>query len=101
MTRLLAFECQHKELHHRVGDVEKLQLYAQSAISKHQALDDTMVNAKARSRHWEREVKVGAGKTARVERERDEAKGKAQLARLAAVTASDAKALAEDKLARV
>ena len=76
MTRLLTFKRQHKELHHRVGNVENLQLYAQSTISKHQALDNAMANAKARSKHWEREAKVGAGKTARVERKRDEAKEK-------------------------
>ena len=79
--------CQHRELHHRVGDVEKLQLYAQSAISKHQALDDAMVNAKVRSKHWEWEAKAGTGKTVSTERERDEAKEEARLARLAAFAA--------------
>ena len=41
------------------------------------------------------------GKTASAERERDEAKEKAQLTRLAAVAAGDTKALAEDKLAKI
>ena len=73
----------------------------QSAISKHQSLDDALVKAKARSKHWEQEAKAGAGKIVGVEKERDEAKKEAQQARLATVTASDAKVVAEDKLARV
>ena len=62
------------ELHHRLGDAEKLRLYAQSAVSKHQALDNALVKAKARSKHWEREPKASVGKTVSVEKERDEAK---------------------------
>ena len=93
--------CQHRELHHRLGDAKKLRLYAQSVISKHQALDDALVKAKARFKHWEWEAKAGVGKTASLERKRDEAKEEVQLALLAAVTTGDVKALAEDKLARV
>ena len=78
-----------------------MRLYAQSVISKHQALDDALVKDKARSKHWEREVKAGAGKTASPERERDKAKEEAQLAQLDSVTVGDVKALVEDKLARV
>ena len=65
---------QHRELHYRMGDVEKLRLYAQSIVSKHQALDEAMVKAKSRSKHWDQEANSGMGKTAGVERERDEAK---------------------------
>ena len=65
---------QHKELHYRLGDAEKLRLYAQSTISKHQALDEAMVKAKSRSKHWDQEANASTGKTASVERERDEAK---------------------------
>ena len=68
---------QHKELHHRLGDVEKLRLYAQSVVSNHQALDNALVKAKALSKHWEHEAKAGAGKDGSVEKERDEAKEEA------------------------
>ena len=92
---------QHRELHHRLEDAKKLRLYAQSVFSKHQALDDALVKAKARSKHWEREAKADAGKTWSAKRERDKAKEEAQFARLVAVVAGDVKALAEDKLAKV
>ena len=72
--------CQHRELHHRLGDAEKLQLYAQSIVSKHRALNNTLVKAKARFEHCEREAKAGARKTESEERGRDEAKEDAQLA---------------------
>ena len=71
------------------------------AVSKHQALDDALVKAKARSKHWEREAKAGVGKVRSMEKERDEAKEEAELAQLAVVAAGDAKALVEDKPARV
>ena len=84
---------QNRELHHRLGDAEKLRLYAQLVVSMHQALD--------RSKHWERGAKVGVGKSGCVEKERDEAKEEAHLARLDTVEAGDSKALVEDKLAKV
>ena len=71
------------------------------AISKHQALDDTLVKAKDRSKHWEREAKADAGKTTSAEKKRDEAKEEVQHAWLAAVEKGDTKALEDDKLARV
>ena len=78
-----------------------MRLYAQLTVSKHQALDDALVKAKARSKHWEREAKVGAGKTASAERKRDEAKEEVQPIQLVAIAAGDMKALAEDELSRV
>ena len=92
---------QHKELHHRLGDAEKLRLYAQLVVSKHQALDDALVKAKARFKHWEHEAKAGAGKDVSVEKEKDEVKEEVQLARLAALAVGDIKALVKDKLSRV
>ena len=65
---------QHKEIHLKLEDAEKVQLYAQSVVSKHQALDDGLVKAKARSKHWEREAKKGTERVTRAERGRDEAK---------------------------
>ena len=76
---------QHRELHHRLGDVEKLRLYAYSAVSKHQALDVALVKAKDRSKHWEQEAKASARKTMNTEREKDEAREEAQVARMASV----------------
>ena len=60
-----------------------------------------MAKAKSRSKHWEREAKVGAEKIKRAKKEREEAKKEAKVARLAATTLGDAKARVEDELARV
>ena len=68
---------QHRELHLRLEHAEKLWLYAQSAISKHYALDDALVKAKAKSKHWEWEAKVGAKKIVGVKKERNETKEEA------------------------
>ena len=62
---------QYKELNHRLRDAEKLRLYAQSTVSKHQAFNDAPIKAKARSKNWERDAKAGAGKTGNVERGRE------------------------------
>ena len=91
---------QHREFHVRLDDAEKLLLYSQSIISKHQALDASLAKAKS-SKHWEREAKAGAEKIVRAEKERDEAKKEAQIAQLAVVAAGDTKEMAEDALARV
>ena len=60
-----------------------------------------MVKAQVRSKHWEQKAKASVGKTASMDRERDEAKEEAQLAWLVALVAGDVKALVEEKLARV
>ena len=93
--------CQHRELHLRLEDAEKLRIYAQFAISKHHTLDNALVKAKARSKHWEREAKAGAKKIVGVEKERDEAKEEAHLTRIATIAVGKAKAWVEDNLARV
>ena len=93
--------CQHREAHLRLEDTEKLQLYAKSAISKHHTLDNALVKAKARSKHWEWEAKAGVETTTSVLKERDEAKKEAQIARLVTVATGDAKERVEDDLARV
>ena len=90
---------QHKELHLLLDDAEKLRRYAQSATSKHNALQEAL--GKARSKHWERKAKEDIERVTSAERERDEAKEEAQIAWLDAVTTGDAKARAEDHLARV
>ena len=91
----------NREFHALLDDAEKLQLYAQSAVSKHQALDTSLAKAKSRSKHWEREAKASAKKIAGAKKERDKAKNEAQVASLATVATGDTKARAEDDLARV
>ena len=44
---------QYWELHPRMEDVEKLELYAQLTVSKHHPLDVTLEKAKNRSKNWE------------------------------------------------
>ena len=92
---------EHRELCLRLEDVKKLWRYAQSAVSKHHALDDALNKVKARSKSWERKAKVGIERITCAEKERDEAKEKAQHSRLASVTVGDAKVRAEDNLVRV
>ena len=92
---------QHRELQVRLEEAEKLQLYAGSATSKHRALEESLSKVKSWSRHWGQKAKEGMMRTAGVEKERNEAKEEAQVAQLAAVEASDAKAKAEGDLARI
>ena len=82
----------------RLDDAEKLRFYAQSAVSKHQALNSSLAKAESKSKHWKREAKVGAEKIERTEKERGEVKQEAKVARLTAVAAGDAKARIEDNL---
>ena len=91
---------QHREFQSRLDDAEKLRLYAPSAVSKNQALDASLAKVESKSKHWKQEAKAGAEKIEREEKERDEAKPKAKVARLTAVAAGDAKARAEDDLTR-
>ena len=70
---------QHRELHLSLEDAEKLQLYAQSVVSKHHALDDALVKAKARSKHWKWEAKAGAEKITGAEKERMKPKKRCNL----------------------
>ena len=92
---------QHRELYLRLDDAEQLPCYAQSAVSKHNALGEALRKARAKSRYWERKAKEGIEKAAATKKGRDEAKEEAHLARLTAVVAGDTKARAEDGLARV
>ena len=92
---------QHREFQSRLDDAKKLQLYAQSVVSKHHALDASLSKEKSKFKHWERKAKASAGKIARAKAEKDEAKQESKIARLAANTTSDTKATTEDDLARV
>ena len=68
---------QHREPYLRLDDVEQLQRYAQSAVSKHNALDDALGKARAKSKYWEWEAKKGIERAMGAEKERDEAKEEA------------------------
>ena len=91
--------CQHREFQSQLDDTEKLRLYAQSTVSKHQALDTSLAKEKPRSKHWEREAKASAENIKLAEKGRDEAKQEAKVAYLVATTVGDAKARVEDDLA--
>ena len=60
-----------------------------------------MAKKKSNSKHWEGEAKFAAEKVEQEEKERDEAKQEAKVARLTAVAAVDAKARAKNDLNRV
>ena len=59
-----------------------------------------MAKEESKWKCWKQEAKAGAEKIERTEKERDEAKHEAKVARLAAVAASEAKARAENNLRR-
>ena len=82
-----------------MDDAEKLWLYAQSPITKHQALDASLTKAKFRSKHWEWEAKASANKITGAENEMVEAKEEAQVFPL--IVVGDTKARPEDVLVRV
>ena len=65
---------QYREFQSWLDDAERLRLYTQSAISKHQALDASLAKAESKFKHWKLEAKAGTEKIERVEKERDEAK---------------------------
>ena len=83
-----------------LDDAERLRLYAQSAVSMHQALGASLAKAESKLQHWKHEAKVGAEKIERAEKERDEAKQEAKVARLAVMAADEAKERVEDELTR-
>ena len=90
----------HREFQSQLDHSEKLRLYTQSVVSKHQALDASLAKTESKSKHWKREVKSCAEKIERVEKERDIVKQEDKVARLAALTVGEAKARAEDDLIR-
>ena len=74
MTAIRNMARLHREFQSWLDDVERLRLYAQSSLSKHQALDSSLAKAKSKSKRWKQEAKAGAEKIEQVEKERDEAK---------------------------
>ena len=66
--------CQHRVLHVRLEDAEKLQLYVGFTTSKHRALEESLSKVKSWSKHWEWKAKDGTEKTMGAKKERDVAK---------------------------
>ena len=64
-------------------------------------MNASLAKAESKAKHWKQEAKVGAEKIEQVEKERDEARQEAKVARLAAIVAGEAKAMAEDDLVRM
>ena len=64
-------------------------------------MDASLAKVKSRSKNWEWEAKADAEKIVRVEKERDEAKHEAKVARLVVGATGNAKTRVEDDLARV
>ena len=93
--------CQYKEFQSRLDDAERLELYAQSVVSKHQALGASLAKAESKAKHWKQESIVGEEKIEWVKKERDEAKQEAKVAFQVAIAAGEDKARAEDDLARM
>ena len=93
--------CQYREFQSQLDDVERLWLYAQSSVSKHQALDASLAKEESKAKHWKRETRAGEEKIELVEKERDKAKQEVKAARLAAIATGEAKARAKDNLAKM
>ena len=66
--------CHHRELHHKLLDAERLQLYAKVTASEHHARKESLGKARSQSRHWVWKGKEGFEKTAGAEKEKDDAK---------------------------
>ena len=92
---------QHREFQYRLGDAERLRLYAQSAISDQKSLSASLMEVEASSRRWESDSKEAVEKVVRAEAERDATRYEASMARLDAKAAGSARAQVESKLARV
>ena len=56
---------QHREFQTRLRDAERLRLYAQSVVSDHRVLIDSLAEAKSSSRRWENEAKESVERMAR------------------------------------
>ena len=70
------------------------------ATSKHHAREESLDKAKSRSKHWERKAKEGIERIIGTENERDRVKEKVEVAQLVVIATGEAKAQAEDDLAR-
>ena len=88
MTTIQNMARQHKEFQSRLDDVERLWLDAQSSISKHQALDASLAKVESKMKWWKQEAKADEKKIELAEKEMDNPKQVARMARLTAVAAA-------------
>ena len=91
---------QHQEFQSWLGDVERLRLYAQSAISDQKALSASLMEAEVSSQHWESKAKEAIERAVRPEVERDVAPYEASMPRLDAEAEGSARAHVEYELGR-
>ena len=101
VTAIRNIAYQHRKLYLRLDNAKQLRRYAQSDVSKHNALDNALGKARAKSRHWERKAKESTERAMSVENERDKAKEEARIVQLVVVAAGDVKPRAKDDLDRV
>ena len=101
MTTIRIMACQHRDFRSQLDNAKRLWLYAQSVVSKHQALDASLAKEESKLKRLKQEAKDGAEKIERSKKEKDEAKQEAKLARLAVVAVGKAMARAEDDLTGV
>ena len=73
---------QHLEFWIRLGEVERLRLYAQSAFSDKKTLSASLMEAESKSRQLELESREAVERGTRVETERDAACHEVAMARL-------------------
>ena len=92
---------QHREFRSRLGDAERLRLYAQTAISDQKALSASLMEMEASSRCWESEANEAIEREVRAEAERDATHHEASMARLDAKATGSARVQVESELARV
>ena len=83
---------QHREFRSRLGDAERLRLYAQLVVSDQKALSASLMEAKASSRSWESEAKESVERAVRAEAEREVARYEASMAKLDAEAMRSARA---------
>ena len=60
-----------------------------------------MAKAESKAKHWKQDAQAGGEKIERAEKEKDEDKQEAKVAHLVSMAAGEAKARAEDELARM
>ena len=92
---------QHREFRPRLGDAERLRLYAQSAISDQKALSASLMEMEASSQCWESEANEAIKRVVRAEAERDVARHEATMARLDVEVVGSGRAQGESELAKV
>ena len=92
---------QHREFRSPLKDVERLQLYAKSAISNQVALSASLMEVEASSRRWESKAKEIIKRAIWAEKEKDATRHEESMVRLDAKAVGSTRAQVESELARV